>query len=81
MRTRVRAPADLVWLETPSNPLLKIVDIAAVAERAHAAGALVVVDNTFASPYLQNPLALGADIVVHSTTKYVGGHSDSSAAP
>ena len=70
-------PADLVWLETPSNPLLKIVDIAAVAERAHAAGAVVVVDNTFASPYLQQPLALGADIVVHSTTKYVGGHSDS----
>ncbi len=75
---RVRASRlDLVWLETPSNPLLKIVDIAAVAERAHAAGALVVVDNTFASPYLQQPLALGADIVVHSTTKYVGGHSDS----
>ena len=69
-------PADLVWLETPSNPLLKIVDIAAIAERAHAAGALVVVDNTFASPYLQQPLALGADIVVHSTTKYIGGHSD-----
>ena len=74
---RFEQPADLVWLETPSNPLLKIVDIAAVAERAHAAGALVVVDNTFASPYLQQPLALGADIVVHSTTKYVGGHSDS----
>jgi cystathionine beta-lyase/cystathionine gamma-synthase len=69
-------PADLVWLETPSNPLLKIVDIAAIAERAHAAGAIVVVDNTFASPYLQQPLSLGADIVVHSTTKYVGGHSD-----
>jgi cystathionine gamma-synthase len=77
VRSAFEAPADLVWLETPSNPLLKIVDIAAVAERAHAAGALVVVDNTFASPYLQNPLALGADIVVHSTTKYVGGHSDS----
>jgi cystathionine gamma-synthase len=77
VRRAFEAPADLVWLETPSNPLLKIVDIAAVAERAHAAGALVVVDNTFASPYLQNPLALGADIVVHSTTKYVGGHSDS----
>ena len=75
---RLRAAGrSLVWLETPSNPLLKIVDIAAVAERAHAAGALVVVDNTFASPYLQQPLALGADIVVHSTTKYVGGHSDS----
>ncbi len=77
VRQAFEAPADLVWLETPSNPLLKVVDIAAVAERAHAAGALVVVDNTFASPYLQQPLALGADIVVHSTTKYVGGHSDS----
>jgi cystathionine gamma-synthase len=77
VRSSFEQPADLVWLETPSNPLLKIVDIQAVAERAHAAGALVVVDNTFASPYLQNPLALGADIVVHSTTKYVGGHSDS----
>ena len=74
---RSSSRSSLVWLETPSNPLLKIVDIAAVAERAHAAGALVVVDNTFASPYLQQPLALGADIVVHSTTKYVGGHSDS----
>jgi cystathionine gamma-synthase len=77
VREAFEQPADLVWLETPSNPLLKIIDIAAVAERAHAAGALVVVDNTFASPYLQQPLALGADIVVHSTTKYVGGHSDS----
>jgi cystathionine gamma-synthase len=76
VRTAFDEPVSLVWLETPSNPLLKIVDIAAVAERAHAAGALVVVDNTFASPYLQQPLALGADIVVHSTTKYVGGHSD-----
>ena len=75
-RQAFERPADLVWLETPSNPLLKIVDIAAIAERAHAAGAIVVVDNTFASPYLQQPLALGADIVVHSTTKYVGGHSD-----
>jgi cystathionine gamma-synthase len=75
-RRAFESKADLVWLETPSNPLLKIVDIAAIAERAHAAGALVVVDNTFASPYLQQPLALGADIVVHSTTKYVGGHSD-----
>jgi cystathionine gamma-synthase len=77
VRSAFEQPASLVWLETPSNPLLKIVDIAAVAERAHAAGALVVVDNTFASPYLQQPLSLGADIVVHSTTKYVGGHSDS----
>jgi cystathionine gamma-synthase len=65
-----------VWVETPTNPLLAIADIAAIAELAHAAGALVVVDNTFASPYLQQPLALGADVVVHSTTKYCGGHSD-----
>jgi cystathionine gamma-synthase len=70
-----RAPR-LVWVETPTNPLLKVIDIAAVVERAHAIGAKVVVDNTFASPYLQNPLRLGADLVVHSTTKYVGGHSD-----
>ena len=68
--------AKLVWLETPTNPLLNVVDIAAAAEAAHAAGALLVVDNTFASPYLQRPLELGADIVVHSTTKYLGGHSD-----
>ncbi|MEP6797160.1 MAG: cystathionine gamma-synthase [Lapillicoccus sp.] len=66
----------LVWVETPSNPLLGITDIRAVAEVAHAAGALLVVDNTFASSYLQQPLALGADIVTHSTTKYAGGHSD-----
>ena len=66
----------LVWLETPTNPLLNIVDIAAVAEAAHAAGAVVAVDNTFATPYLQRPLELGADIVHHSTTKYLGGHSD-----
>ena len=66
----------LVWLETPTNPLLNIGDIAAIANLAHAAGARLVVDNTFASPYLQNPLVLGADLVVHSTTKYVGGHSD-----
>ncbi|TIC83260.1 cystathionine gamma-synthase [Nocardioides sp. GY 10113] len=66
----------LVWLETPTNPMLTIGDIAVVAEIAHAAGALLVVDNTFASPYLQQPLALGADVVVHSTTKYAGGHSD-----
>ena len=65
-----------VWVETPTNPLLAIADIAAIAELAHAAGALVIVDNTFASPYLQQPLALGADVVVHSTTKYCGGHSD-----
>ncbi len=66
----------VVWLETPSNPLMKITDIAAIAAIAHEAGALVVVDNTFASPYLQRPLLLGADVVVHSTTKYLGGHSD-----
>ncbi len=68
----------MLWVETPSNPMMKITDIAALAEVAHAAGALLVVDNTFASPYLQNPLALGADVVVHSTTKYIGGHSDAS---
>ena len=66
----------LVWLETPTNPLLNIVDIRAAADAAHAAGALVVVDSTFASPYLQQPIALGADLVLHSTTKYLGGHSD-----
>ena len=65
-----------VWIETPTNPLLNIADIAAIAEMAHEAGALVIVDNTFATPYLQQPLALGADVVVHSTTKYCGGHSD-----
>ncbi len=69
-RTRV------VWVETPTNPLLRVADIAALAEVAHTAGALLVVDNTFASPYLQQPLLLGADVVVHSTTKYLGGHSD-----
>jgi cystathionine gamma-synthase len=69
-------PARAVWVETPTNPLLSIVDITAVAELCADAGALLVVDNTFASPYLQNPLALGADAVVHSTTKYLGGHSD-----
>ena len=66
----------LVWCETPSNPLLGVADIAALASVAHDAGALLVVDNTFASPYLQQPLQLGADVVVHSTTKYMGGHSD-----
>jgi cystathionine gamma-synthase len=66
----------IVWLESPTNPLLNVIDIAAAAEAAHAVGALVVVDNTFATPYLQRPLELGADIVVHSTTKYLGGHSD-----
>ena len=71
-----KGPARVVWLETPTNPLLGIADIAAIAAGAHEAGALLVVDNTFASPYLQRPLALGADVVVHSTTKYLGGHSD-----
>src|ERR671910_784804 len=66
----------LVWVETPTNPLLNIGDIEALANLAHDAGALLVVDNTFASPYLQQPLTLGADVVVHSTTKYCGGHSD-----
>ncbi len=70
-----RRPA-VVWLETPSNPLLRITDIAEVAAQAHAAGAVVVVDNTFLSPALQQPIALGADIVIHSTTKYLNGHSD-----
>jgi cystathionine gamma-synthase len=66
----------VLWIETPSNPLMKISDIAALAQIGHDAGAVVVVDNTFASPYLQQPLSLGADVVVHSTTKYLGGHSD-----
>jgi cystathionine gamma-synthase len=66
----------VLWIETPTNPLMKINDIAALAELAHEFGILVVVDNTFASPYLQQPIALGADAVVHSTTKYLGGHSD-----
>jgi cystathionine beta-lyase/cystathionine gamma-synthase len=66
----------LVWIETPTNPLLNVVDIAAAADAAHAVGAVAVVDNTFASPYLQRPLELGADVVMHSTTKYLGGHSD-----
>ena len=69
-------PVRMVWVETPTNPLLSIADIAGLHHLAAAAGALLVVDNTFASPYLQQPLALGADVVVHSTTKYIGGHSD-----
>ena len=77
VRAAIRPGATkVVWLETPTNPLLGIADIAAIAQVAHDAGALLVVDNTFASPYLQQPLALGADVVVHSTTKYMGGHSD-----
>ncbi|MCI0361834.1 MAG: cystathionine gamma-synthase [Planctomycetaceae bacterium] len=74
---KIVTPATkLVWIESPTNPLLQIVDIVAVADLAHKAGAILAVDNTFASPYLQLPLKLGADIVVHSTTKYLGGHSD-----
>jgi cystathionine gamma-synthase len=76
VRAALRPETVLVWAETPTNPLLGIADIAALAEIAHAAGARLVVDNTFASPYLQQPLTLGADAVVHSTTKYLGGHSD-----
>ena len=77
VRAAIRPGATrVVWAETPTNPLLTVVDIAALAQIAHEAGALLVVDNTFASPYLQQPLALGADVVVHSTTKYLGGHSD-----
>jgi cystathionine gamma-lyase len=72
----IKPSTKMVWVETPTNPLLQIVDIAAVAELARKAGALLAVDNTFASPFLQQPLRLGADIVVHSTTKYLGGHSD-----
>ena len=75
-RCLAERPARLVWAETPTNPLLAIADIAALAQLARDAGALLVVDNTFASPYLQQPLGLGADAVVHSTTKYIGGHSD-----
>ncbi len=66
----------MVWIETPTNPLLNVVDIRAAADAAHAAGAILVIDNTFATPYLQQPIELGADIVIHSTTKYLGGHSD-----
>jgi cystathionine gamma-lyase len=72
----IRPNTRLIWLETPTNPLLRLVDIAAVAEIAHRHNLLLVVDNTFASPYLQQPLQLGADIVIHSTTKYINGHSD-----
>jgi cystathionine beta-lyase/cystathionine gamma-synthase len=72
----LRPRTKIVWIETPTNPLLQILDIKAIAQLAHRQGALLAVDNTFASPYLQQPLALGADLVIHSTTKYVGGHSD-----
>jgi cystathionine gamma-synthase len=76
VRAAMRPTTRVIWCETPSNPLLNITDIEATASVAHDAGALLVVDNTFASPYLQRPLTLGADVVVHSTTKYLGGHSD-----
>jgi len=76
LKKAIREETRLVWLETPTNPLLKIIDIAAVAELAHEAGAWCAVDNTFATPYLQQPLKLGADAVIHSATKYLGGHSD-----
>ena len=76
VRKAIREETRMMWVETPTNPLLKIVDIEALAAIAHEAGARVVVDNTFATPYLQTPLALGADLVMHSTTKYLGGHSD-----
>lgn len=72
----ITSKTKLVWIETPTNPLLQILDIAGIAELAHKAGAILAVDNTFASPYLQQPIRLGADLVVHSTTKYLGGHSD-----
>ena len=76
VRSAMRPETKLIWCESPTNPLLGIADIAALAELAHVGGAKLVVDNTFATPYLQTPLELGADIVVHSTTKYLGGHSD-----
>ncbi|HUQ16396.1 MAG TPA: cystathionine gamma-synthase [Candidatus Saccharimonadales bacterium] len=76
VKRALRKRTKLVWIESPTNPMLKVVDLAAVTEIARKAGALSVVDNTFASPYLQQPLLLGADLVLHSTTKYIGGHSD-----
>ncbi|TMD60331.1 MAG: cystathionine gamma-synthase [Chloroflexi bacterium] len=76
VRRAITPQTKLVWIETPSNPLLKIVDVKRVARIAHEAKALAIVDNTFATPYLQRPLELGADLVLHSTTKYIGGHSD-----
>jgi cystathionine gamma-synthase len=76
LETHLDERTRIVWLETPTNPMMNVVDIRAAAETAHKAGAMVVVDNTFASPYLQQPLSLGADVVLHSTTKYLGGHSD-----
>jgi cystathionine gamma-synthase len=76
LRDHLDERTRIVWLETPTNPLLNVIDIKAAADAAHDAGAMVVVDNTFATPYLQRPLELGADLVLHSTTKYLGGHSD-----
>ena len=76
VRGALRPTTRIVWVETPSNPLLKVVDLAALAELAHDAGARLVADNTFATPYLQQPTSFGADLVLHSTTKYIGGHSD-----
>ena len=76
VRKAMRSATKLVWIETPSNPMLKVLDIAAIVEIAHRGRALALADNTFASPYLQQPLKLGADLVLHSTTKYLGGHSD-----
>jgi cystathionine beta-lyase/cystathionine gamma-synthase len=76
LREHLDENTRMVWVESPSNPLLNVVDIRAAADAAHAVGAILVVDNTFATPYLQRPLELGADVVVHSTTKYLGGHSD-----
>ncbi len=75
-RRAIMGGVKLVWVETPTNPMLKLVDIAAVAEMAHRVGAIVAVDNTFMTPYFQQPLALGADVVMHSTTKFLNGHSD-----
>ena len=74
--TAIRPETRQLWIETPSNPLLTVTDITAASEVAHARGVQVVVDNTFASPYLQRPLETGADIVMHSATKYLNGHSD-----
>jgi cystathionine beta-lyase/cystathionine gamma-synthase len=76
LRAHVDESTRMVWIESPSNPMLNVVDIRAAAQAAHEVGAIVVVDNTFATPYLQQPLELGADVVVHSATKYLGGHSD-----
>jgi cystathionine gamma-synthase len=76
LREHLDENTRMVWIESPSNPMLNVVDIRAAADAAHVVGAILVVDNTFATPYLQQPLELGADVVVHSTTKYLGGHSD-----